>query len=79
MAIFGREIIGRQVLDQTGEGLGVLIDLQFDTISGSISDFVVEVHTDIDITKLPFESNGNMVKIPATSVNTVAKEIHLCV
>ncbi len=77
MAIFGREIIGRQVLDQTGEALGVLIDLNFDLFSGLITEFIVKVNDDIDATKLPFESESHIVKIPTEQVNSVAKEIRL--
>ena len=77
MAIFGREIIGRQVLDQTGETLGILIDLNFDLFSGLITEFIVKVNDDIDATKLPFEGESRVVKIPTEKINSVAKEIRL--
>jgi len=77
MAIFGREIIGRQVLDQTGEELGILVDLNFDLFSGLITEFIVKVNDDIDATKLPFEGESHVVKIPTEKINSVAKEIRL--
>lgn len=77
MAIFGREIIGRQVLDQTGEALGILVDLNFDLFSGLITEFIVKVNDDIDATKLPFVGESHIVKIPTEQVNSVAKEIRL--
>ncbi|MDA0716035.1 MAG: PRC-barrel domain-containing protein [archaeon] len=79
MAIFGREIIGRQVFDQTGQELGILVDLHFDLFSGLITEFIVKVNDDIDAQKLPFECDYNIVKIPTEQVNSVAKEIRLSV
>lgn len=79
MAIFGREIIGRKVFDQTGQELGILVDLHFDLFSGLITEFIVRVNDDIDPQKLPFDSDFDVVKIPTEQVNSVAKDIRLSV
>ena len=43
MAIFGREVIGRLVVDRTGTDLGNLTDIHFDLKTGAISELVVTV------------------------------------
>jgi len=77
MAIFGREVLGRSVLDRTGADLGTLIDVHFDLNTGTLSELVVRVEATVDAAALPFESEGNTVKIPASSVARIAHKIHL--
>ena len=48
MAIFGRELIGREVVDSHGEVLGQLIDIVFDNQLGSITEFLVKIGMDLD-------------------------------
>jgi len=77
MAIFGREMLGRDVLDRTGALLGRLIDLHIDLNTGSVSELLVEVAEGIDASALPFASHGSSVMIPAASVARVATSVHL--
>lgn len=77
MAVFGREMLGRQVLDRTGAVLGTLRDLQFDMNTGTISELIVEVEEGVSAASLPFENNENTVQIPASSVARIASNIHL--
>lgn len=77
MAIFGREMLGRDVLDRTGALLGRLIDLHIDLNTGSVSELLVEVADGIEPSALPFASQGSAVMIPAASVARVAASVHL--
>jgi sporulation protein YlmC with PRC-barrel domain len=77
MAVFGREMLGRQVLDRTGAVLGTLRDLQFDLNTGAISELVVEVEAGVNAASLPFDHHENTVHVPASSVARVASSIHL--
>ncbi len=77
MAIFGREILGRVVLDRTGATLGKLIDIHVDLNTGGLSELVVQVEAGLDPESLPFPSVGSAVAIPAVSVARVAAQIHL--
>lgn len=77
MAVFGREMLGRQVLDRTGAVLGTLRDLQFDMNTGTISELIVEVEEGVSAASLPFEHHENTVQIPASSVARIASNIHL--
>jgi sporulation protein YlmC with PRC-barrel domain len=77
MAVFGREMLGRQVLDRTGAVLGTLCDLQFDLNTGAISELVVEVANGVNAASLPFDHHENTVQIPASSVARIASNIHL--
>ena len=60
MASFGREFIGRQVIDSNGDSLGSLNNLLIDTRSGIISELLVDLGKDIDPTKLPWPSNNGI-------------------
>lgn len=77
MAIFGREMLGRAVLDRTGATLGTLIDLHVDLNTGSVSELVVQVEAGLDVNSLPFPTVGSAVAVPAASVARVATKIHL--
>tara|TARA_X000001036_G_C20590818_1_gene770702 strand:+ start:50 stop:328 length:279 start_codon:yes stop_codon:yes gene_type:complete len=77
MAIFGREVIGREVMDRTGVHLGSLTDIHFDLKTGSISELIVTVEPSVSAAALPFESNENTVTIPADAVSRIGTQIHL--
>ena len=77
MAIFGREMFGRTVLDRTGATLGTLIDLHVDLNTGSVSELLVQVEEGLDAASLPFPTVGSAVAIPAASVARVASSVHL--
>gem|GEM_PF-307175 len=66
MAIFAREIIGRDVVDSHQERLGELKDVVFDTSTGSILALRVKIENDIDVSKLPWEMQDGL--IPAIMV-----------
>ena len=77
MAIFGREIIGNNVVDRTGAVLGSLVDLSFDLNTGVISELLVQVEATVAASALPFENTGTTVHIPGTAVARIAENIHL--
>ena len=77
MAIFGKEVLGRQVLDRTGAMLGTLSDIHFDLNTGTISDLIVTLEADLDATALPFEHRGQTVTIPVSHVARIAAKIQL--
>jgi len=77
MAIFGREIIGLEVLDRAGVLLGNLVDLQVDLKTGGLNELLVEVEATVPASGLPFESEGSLVKIPSTAVARIGAKIHL--
>ncbi|MBT5284992.1 MAG: hypothetical protein HOI79_05340 [Euryarchaeota archaeon] len=77
MAIFGREVIGRLVVDRTGTDLGSLTDIHFDLKTGAISELIVTVVATVSAAALPFESRENIVMIPVDAVSRVATKIHL--
>jgi len=77
MAIFGREVIGRLVVDRTGTDLGNLTDIHFDLKTGAISELIVTVEATVNAAALPFESRENTVMIPVDAVSRVATKIHL--
>ena len=56
MAIFAREIIGRDVVDSHLERLGELRDLVFDSPTGTIIALKVAIEADIDPSCLLYTS-----------------------
>ncbi|DAC32604.1 MAG TPA: hypothetical protein HA356_02585 [Candidatus Poseidoniaceae archaeon] len=77
MAIFAREIIGRDVVDSHLERLGELRDLVFDSPTGTIIALKVAIEADIDPSKLPWELADGFVQIPIDDISRVAAKIHL--
>jgi len=77
VAIFAREIIGRDVVDSHLERLGELKDVVFDTPTGSILALRVKIENDIDVSKLPWEMHDGLIQIPVEEINRIAAKIHL--
>jgi len=77
MAVFAREIIGREVIDSHSVLLGTLRDIVFDKQSGSISAIRVKVEQDIDPTVLPWEMIEGLMHITVDEVSRIASRIHL--
>ena len=77
MAVFAREIVGRQVVDSHSQVLGILRDMVFDKQSGSVSSIRVKIEENLDPTALPWEMNEGLMEIPVDEVARIASKIHL--
>ena len=77
MASFGREFIGRQVIDSNGDSLGSLNNLLIDSRSGIISELLVDLGKDIDPTKLPWPSNNGICRVPVDEIERISSRVHL--
>ncbi|MFB1005177.1 MAG: PRC-barrel domain-containing protein [Candidatus Poseidoniaceae archaeon] len=77
MAIFAREIIGRDVVDSHQQRLGELKDVVFDTPTGTIVALRVQIERDLEPSKLPWEVVDGLVQIPAGDISRIASRIHL--
>lgn len=77
MAVFAREIIGRQVIDSHTQLLGILRDIVFDKQSGSVSSIRVKIEENLDPTALPWDMNEGLMEIPVDEVARIASKIHL--
>ena len=77
MAIFGRELIGREVVDYHGEVLGQLIDIVFDNQLGALTEFLVKIGTDLDANLLPWFAKDGIVSVPVAEVSRIATKVHL--
>ena len=77
MAIFAREIIGRDVVDSHQQRLGELKDVVFDTPTGTIVALRDQIERDLEPSKLPWEVVDGLVQIPADDISRIASRIHL--
>ena len=77
MAVFAREIVGRQVVDSHSQVLGILRDIIFDKQSGSVSSIRVKIEENLDPTALPWEMNEGLMEIPVDEVARIASKVHL--
>ena len=77
MAVFAREIVGRQVVDSHSQVLGILRDMVFDKQSGSVSSIRVKIEENLDPTALPWEMDEGLMEIPVDEVARIASKIHL--
>lgn len=77
MAIFGRELIGREVVDSHGEVLGQLIDIIFDNQLGVITEFLVKISKDLNAELLPWVAKDGVVSVPVAEVSRIATKVHL--
>ena len=54
MAVFAKEVVGRDVVDLHNEKLGELTDFVIDKSSGSVTQIVVLLEANLDPTMLPW-------------------------
>ena len=74
---FGREILGRVVVDQAGDKLGVLADFSIDMGSGSITNLLVNLEPDLDPSLLPWPTTEGLLSVPVDEISDVASSIQL--
>ena len=74
---FGREILGREVLDESGDRLGHMADFRLDTDTGSIVSLLVSIEPDIDPTMLPWPTVDGLISVPVEEVANVGVSVQL--
>tara|TARA_B100000900_G_C20216826_1_gene568160 strand:+ start:53 stop:292 length:240 start_codon:yes stop_codon:yes gene_type:complete len=77
MTSFSGEFLKREVVDINGELFGHLADIVLEPRSGEISEILVEVIPEIDVTKLPWPSEGGFCHVPAQEINQIGSRIVL--
>mgnify|MGYP000846904686 FL=1 len=74
---FGREILGREVVDERGDRLGHMADFRLDTDTGSIVSLLVSIEPDIDPTLLPWPTVDGLISVPVEEVAEVGASVQL--
>ena len=74
---FGREILGMDVIDESGDKLGNLADFRLDSDSGGIVSLMVTIEPDIDPTLLPWPTVDGLLSVPVDDVSGVGSSIQL--
>ena len=77
MAVFAKEVMGRDVVDSHNEKLGELSDLILDKLSGSVTQIVVTLEGNLDPSLLPWDYRDGRVIIPIDDVSRISNRIHL--
>ena len=77
MAIFAKDIIGRDVVGRQDERLGELKDVVLDKATGSVMSIRVRIEDDIDPSKLPWSMDDGLMEIPIEDISRIATKIHL--
>ena len=65
---FGREILGRNVVDQASDKLGVLADFRIDMSTGRITALMVALENDLDPTMLPWPTVEGLLSVPVEEI-----------
>ena len=74
---FGREILGREVIDESGDRLGHMADFRLDTETGSIVSLLVSIEPDIDPTMLPWPTVDGLISVPVDDVAGIGASVQL--
>ena len=74
---FGREILGRDVVDQASDKLGVLADFRIDMSSGRIIALFVALENDLDPAMLPWPTLEGLLSVPVEEITEVGVNIQL--
>ena len=74
---FGREILGRNVVDQASDKLGVLADFKIDMSTGGITALLVALENDLDPAMLPWPTVEGLLSVPVEEIAEVGVNIQL--
>ncbi len=74
---FGREILGREVIDESGDRLGHMADFRLDTDTGSIVSLLVSIEPDLDPTLLPWPTVDGLISVPVEDVAGIGASVQL--
>ena len=74
---FGREILGREVIDESGDRLGHMADFRLDTDTGSIVSLLVSIEPDLDPTLLPWPTVDGLISVPVDDVAGIGARVQL--
>ena len=74
---FGREILGREGVDERGDRLGHMADFRLDTDTGSIVSLLVSIEPYIDPTLLPCPTVDGLISVPVEEVAGVGASVQL--
>ena len=77
MPSFSNEFINRKVVDSSGELLGFLQGIVIDPRTGDLTEIMVKVEPEIDVTKLPWSMKDNLCAIPAQEVREIDDRVVL--
>ena len=70
MAVFAKEVMGRDVVDSHNEKLGEITDLVIDKLSGSVTQIVVILDATLDPSMLPWDFQDGRMTIPIDDVSS---------
>ena len=76
-ASFGHELLSREVVDMVGDSLGILVDLEIDSDSGSVLNLLIKLEENIDPSLLPWSMHGDHLRVPVDVVDRIASKVHL--
>lgn len=76
-ASFGHELLGRNVVDVTGDHLGILEDFIIDVETGDVMFMLIKVGNELDPSKLPWSCIEGLLKVPIEIVDRIAVNVHL--
>ena len=74
---FGREILGREGIDESGDRLGHMADFRLDTDTGSIVSILVSIEPDLDPTMLPWPTVDGLISVPVEDVAGIGASVQL--
>ena len=74
---FGREILGREVVDESGDRLGHMADFRLATDTGSIVSILVSIEPDLDPTLLPWPTVDGLISVPVEDVAGIGASVQL--
>ena len=74
---FGREILGREVVDESGDRLGHMADFRLDTETGSIVSLLISIEPDLDPTLLPWPTVDGLISVPVDDVAGIGASVQL--
>ena len=74
---FGKELLGRDVIDESNDKLGTMADFRIDIDTGDVVALLVSIEQGIDPAFLPWPTVEGLLSVPVAEVSSIGSAIQL--
>ena len=74
---FGKELLGRDVIDESNDKLGTMADFRIDIDTGDVVALLVSIEQGIDPAFLPWPTVEGLLSVPVAEVASIGSAVQL--
>jgi|AntDeeMinimDraft_4_1070355.scaffolds.fasta_scaffold02036_5 sporulation protein YlmC with PRC-barrel domain len=75
MPVFGKELVGSEVVGSDGTNIGHLEDIEYDAQTKNINHILVKPGANTPTARVTFNKEGNLFRVPADAVKAAKDRV----